>query len=126
MSYNKVVEINFLDVNPRKSEDQELLFLLAKEGIHKDAITDYHERIKNVNPYIIGAIVLSSHSLKLIKKELRRMTPRLRIDDSEIEVILKNDVLKRNVLEGDEANEALKRVKKTISKSNQKGGNNEH
>ena len=120
VQYNKVFELDFLSINPRKSADQELLFLLAKEGIRKDAITEYHERKKNVNAYIIGAILLSSHSLRLIKKELRSLTPRLRIDDSEIEAMLKNDVLKRNVVEGDEAGEAHRRVKKIMGKTSQK------
>ncbi len=116
VQYNKVFEIDFLSINPRKSEDQELLFLLAKEGIHKDVITDYHERIKSVNPYVIGAILTGNPALTFIRRELRRLTPKLRIDTDEIEAILKNEVLKRNVVEGDEAGEAQRRVKREVSK----------
>ena len=120
VQYNKVLEIDFLEINPRKLENQELLFLLAKEGIHKDAITDYHERIKNVNPYVIGAILVSDPALTLIKKLLRRLTHRLRIENEEIEAILKNEVLRRTVVETDEAGEAQRRVKKMMSKSSKK------
>lgn len=116
VEYNKLFEIDFLSINPRKIADQELLFLLTKRGIHKDAIADYHERIKIVNPYVISSILINNSSLKLMRKELRRLTPKLRIDIEEIATILKNDVLKRNVFEGDEAIKAQKQYKKLLTK----------
>src|SRR4030042_3659119 len=48
---DKIYDINFFELNPRKREDQEVLFMLAKEGFQKDAITDYQERIQCVNPF---------------------------------------------------------------------------
>ena len=116
VEYNKLFEIDFLSINPRKIADQELLFLLTKRGIHKDAIADYHDRIKIVNPYVISSILINNSSLKLMRKELRRLTPKLRIDIEEIATILKNDVLKRNVFEGDEAIKAQKQYKKLLTK----------
>ena len=116
LQFDKICTIEFLNINPRKSEDQEMLFLLCKEGLSKAVIEEYQERIKILNRFVVGAMVLNSPTLELIRRELRRMTPGLRVDTSEIETILRNEVLKREVIEGEVAKEAQKRVKKSSSR----------
>jgi len=116
LQYDKVCTIDFLNINPRKLEDQEILFLLCKEGLSKAVIEEYQERIKILNRFVIGAVVLNSPTLELIRRELRRMTPGLRVDTSEIETILRNEVLKREVIEGEVAKEAYKMLKKSSIK----------
>lgn len=116
LQFDKICTIDFLIINPRKSEDQEILFLLCKEGLSKAVIEEYQERIKSVNRFVIGAMVLNSPTLELIRRELRRMTPGLRVDASEIEVILRNEVLKREVIEGEVAKQAQKLLKKSSAK----------
>ncbi len=45
VEYEKVFELDFMEINPRKSHDQGLMFLLAKEGLRKDVIAEYHDRM---------------------------------------------------------------------------------
>jgi hypothetical protein len=116
VEYEKVFEIDFLRLNPRKTQDHELLFLLAKEGLRKDVISEYHERIQSVNKNVISAILLSEPILNLLKRELRRMNPGIRVDAAEIEAILRNDVIKRNILDVDGFTDAMRRVKRVRSK----------
>jgi len=116
LQFDKICTIEFLNINPRKSEDQEMLFLLCKEGLSKAVIEEYQERIKILNRFVVGAMVLNSPTLELIRRELRRMTPRLRVDTAEIETILRNEVLKREVIEGEVAKEAQKLLKKSSAK----------
>ena len=49
IQHDKIFEINFNEISHRKKEDQELLFLLAKEGISKDVMSEYQEKVKAVN-----------------------------------------------------------------------------
>lgn len=116
IDYEKIFELDFLNINPKTYKDQELLFLLAKEGFNKDAIDDYHEHVKIVNKHFISAIILEQPVIESIKKELRRFNPGLKVDASEIETILRNDVLKRNVIEEFEFIEIQKQIKRAISK----------
>lgn len=116
LQYDKVCTFELLNINPRKSEDQEILFLLCKEGLTKAVIDEYQERIKSVNRFVIGGILLAPPALELIRRELRRMTPGLRVDVTEIEAILRNEVLKREVIEGEVADKAQKRVRKSSGK----------
>jgi predicted type IV restriction endonuclease len=112
ISHDVLCTFNFLKINPRNKEDQEILFLLCKEGLSKAAITEYHEHIKSVNKFMIGAILQSETGLNMVRRELRRVSPGLKVDLDEIEAIIQGDVLKRDIVEGDSANEAKARVKK--------------
>lgn len=120
VEYEKVFEIDFLNINPRKSQDQELLFLLAKEGLRKDVMADYHERLQSMNRDVISAILLSEPLLNSVRRELRRLTPGLTVDSVELEYILKNEVIKRNILDADAFLNAQKRVKRVQAKSARK------
>lgn len=55
--------------------------------------------------------------LDVIRRELRRVSPDVRIDSSQIREVLVNEVIKREVLEGDKADEARKRVAKAANKA---------
>jgi predicted type IV restriction endonuclease len=116
IGHDLICQFNVLELNPRQSQDQEKLFLLCKEGISKAAIEDYHAHIQSVNRFVIGAIMLSEDVLKVVRRELRRMSPDLTVSIDEIEKILP-DVLKRDVIEGDSAKDAMKRVKKSAGKA---------
>ncbi len=56
MSSELLCEFNFLELNSRNKDHHDLIYLLCKEGISKAVIEDFHEHIKSVNKFIIGAI----------------------------------------------------------------------
>ncbi len=116
VEYEKVFEIDFLNINSRKKQDQELLFLLAKEGLRKDVIADYHERMQSLNRNVISAILLSEPMLNSVRRELRRLTPGLNVDGAELEALLKNEVIKRNIMDAEAFYNAQKRVKRAKAK----------
>jgi hypothetical protein len=108
----QVCILDLLSMNPRKAEDQEKLFLLCKEGLSKAAMDEFAERIQSVNRFVIGAILQSEPAVSLVRKELRRMVPGLKVENAEIEQIIKAEILKREVLEGDAATKARTQIKK--------------
>ena len=109
ITHELVSPFDFLELNPRKKEDQEKLFLLSKKGL-LSAREDYYERVQSVNRFVIGAIVLSKPIMSAIKKDIRKLSTGLKVEITEIEKILQNEVLKRDVIEGDEASGAISRV----------------
>ena len=116
IEHEQVCSFNFLELNPRKEDDQQMLFILCKEGLSKDAIEHFHEHVQSVNRFIIAATVLGDAVVDKIRKELRRMSPGAKADNDEIRGILESEVLKRDVVEGDPAREAKARVKKAERK----------
>lgn len=107
---------NFLDLNIRKKEDQNILYLLCKEGLSKDVIADYHEHLMSVNKFIIAAIMQSEAGLTMLRRELRRVSPGLKVELEEILTIVQSDVLKRDTVEGEMSKDAIARVKKAATK----------
>ncbi len=114
INHELVVSLNFLDLKMKKSEDQGHLFLLCKEGLAKSAIEKYHEHHQHVNRFVIGAIIQSESVTKIIRRDLRKISPGLKIELKEIDFLLSNDVLKRDIVESEDAKKALKLVKRKV------------
>jgi hypothetical protein len=117
ISTDRVCCFDLTAINPRKNEDQEKLFLLCKEGLNKSVIEDFHERAQTVNKFTIAAILQSGTLVDAVRKELRKLFVGLQVEAAEIENIIKYEVLKREVIEGDIAQKATARVKKAAAKA---------
>lgn len=115
VSHELVCSFDFLELNPRKKEDHQKLFLLCREGLGKAAIEEFHEHVRNVNRFVVGALVQSEPVMAVIRRELRRLAPGTKVSVDEISELLP-DVLKRDVLEGEQAAVAIKRVRKAAGK----------
>jgi hypothetical protein len=111
-----VLEINFSQLNPKKSSDVELLYHLTREGWLKSALGEFQAQKQALSRFFLGAMVLSNPVLEVIRRELKRLSPDVRIDIEQIKSVMIQDVLKREVVEGEKADEARKKIHKTASK----------
>jgi hypothetical protein len=112
-----VVEIDFCSLSPKSDADMELLFLWSKEGWLRSVMGDYHTQKQALSRFFLGAMVLSDPVLSVIRRELRRVSPDVRIDTDQIRAVLVGEVLKREVMEGDKADEARRKISRSASKS---------
>lgn len=112
-----VVEIDFCGLNSRNSRDIESLYLLCKEGWIKSVLGEYQTRKQALSRFFLGAMTLTKPVLDVIRRELRRVSPDVRIDVDEIANVLSSEVLKREVLEGDKAEEARKKIARAMNKA---------
>lgn len=120
INFDLICEFNFLSISPKQTRDQEQLYVLCKEGLQKKAHEDYYEVSQNVNRYIIGNILLGEAVLYTIRKKLKRLSDGIRVEESEIERILRTEVLKRDILEGENAEKAINKILRLNKKSAQK------
>jgi hypothetical protein len=111
-----VLEINFSELNPKKSADLELLYNLTREGWMKSALGDFHTQQQALSRFFMGALVVSTPVLEVIRRELRRISPDVRIDLEQIKSVLMTDVLKREVVESEKAEEARKKINRVTGK----------
>lgn len=112
-----VLDLDLLSLNPKRAEDIESLFLLAREGFIKSALGEFSAQRQALNRFFIAATVLTDPVLDVIRRELRRMSPDVRIDTEEIQAVLTQEVLKRDVIEGEKADEARKKVARAANKA---------
>jgi hypothetical protein len=90
----------------------EHLFLFAKEGQSKSVLDAFHAQRQATSRYLLGAIVLSDSVLDVVRRELRRAFPDVRVQSDELRTELAQEVLKREVTEGERAEEARRRIAK--------------
>jgi predicted type IV restriction endonuclease len=114
--HDLVCSFDFLAINPRKEEDQEKLFLLCKEGLSKDSREEYYEKMQCLNRFVIGGFVLSEPVINLIRKELRKFAEGLKVDNEEIEKIIRQEVLKREIIEGEDASKTQAKIRRFYKK----------
>lgn len=112
-----VVDIDFSTLNPKSDSDLETLYLWCKEGWQRSALGDFHAQKQALSRFFLGAMVLSDSVLEVVRRELRRVSPDVRIDIEQIRTVLVNEVLKREVMEGDKADEARKKISRAANKS---------
>jgi predicted type IV restriction endonuclease len=117
IEHELVVDLDLLAANPRNSEQIELVGLLAKEGWKKANLGEYHSVRQALNRFTLAALILSDSVLDVLRREVRRMSPNIRVEPEEIKNVLAGDVLKREVLEGEKAEVARKQVAKAAGKA---------
>lgn len=122
ISFNKpidkeeVVAFDFTQLNHKKEDDIAILYLLAKEGLDSSALNEFHAQVRAVNPYMLGAVIQSEPVLKVLRKELSRNFPDVKIYIEDIQSVLTQGVLKREILVAPEAKDASKKVQRGLAK----------
>jgi hypothetical protein len=111
-----VLDINFSTLSPKKSSDIELLYNLSREGLMKSALGEFHTQQQALSRFFMGALVVSNPVLEVLRRELRRISPDVKIDREQIKSVLTNEVLKREVVESEKAEEARKKIARTAGK----------
>jgi hypothetical protein len=111
-----IVDIDFLALNPRSAEEIELLGLLAKEGWQKARLGDYRSQRQALSRFSLGALLLSDPVVDVLRRELRRLSPDVRITVEEVRASLQSEVLKRDVLEGEKAEAARRLVNRASTR----------
>jgi len=95
----------------------ESLFLLTKESWQKSALSDYYDKNQALSPFTIGQVLLTEPVLAIIRRELKRISPEVKIEIDKILEVLEQEVLKQNVVVGDKADEAHKRVARAANRA---------
>lgn len=117
IDHELVIDIDFCELNPRTAGDIELLYLWCKEGWQRSVLGDFHTQKQALSRFFIGAMILTPPVLDVIKRELRRVSPDVKIEADQIRSVLAAEVIKREVMEGDKADEARKKITKVANKA---------
>lgn len=112
-----VLEFDFLALDPKKDEHLEMMFVIAKEGWLKQLLDELHQRRQILSKFVIAAVCQSEPVIDVIRRELRRISSDVKIQNEQIVQVLLAEVLKREVVEGEKAEEAKKKLSRSANKS---------
>lgn len=113
----EVACINALTASVRNEADLERLYIISREGFTKNAVAEYRDRKEATSRFMLAAVLLHSDSVQsAIRREIRRVSE-IMVDPEAIDKMLRDEVLKRETIEGDQADAAARRVNRSAEKS---------
>lgn len=116
IDHEEVSTFNFLTLNMKSEEDQKKAFLMCREGIDIGAMSAYHQHAQILNRFTVAQVLLTDALIGSVRKELRKLFPDVKIDTEQISEILKNEVLKRDAIDGEKAKETQQKIKRILTK----------
>lgn len=112
ITWDLVARFNLLEESSKSPQLIEKLFMISKEGTEKKVRDEVYEKTQCVNRFIIGAVMMSQPIVQLVRKEIRKIADRVNVSEEEVLKIIKDECLRRDLTEGDEAAVASKKLSK--------------
>ena len=102
-----IFEFDLLEANPKNRQLIECLGNLAQSSMAK-----FVQQCQVTSKFSIAGLLLSEPMLDKLRREIRRLSPGRNVKLEELEVVLRADVLKREVIDSQEATQAADFLKK--------------
>jgi hypothetical protein len=109
---DEVFAIDLLSPDAKPNQLLERLYLISKEAGGGSAMAAFHQQQEAKSRYVIGQVLLSEPLLTSMRREIRRLFPTVRATTAELGELLRAEVLKRDVLEGERAIAAERAVRR--------------
>lgn len=120
INHELVLQLNLTELSHRNAEHLEQLFLFCREALIRSSLAEYHTQRQALNKFMLAGVILSEPIVAAIRRELRRLTPGVKIEPLEIETALLQEILKREIVEGDKADEARRKINRSLAKATKK------
>lgn len=113
----EVLRFNFLEIDSKHDESLYPLYVLSKDGWSKELPAQMQAEKEVLSRYNIGALLLSEPILDCMRRELRRLAPEVKTENEQLGKILEAEIIKREVLEGEKAEAAARRISRHLNKA---------
>jgi hypothetical protein len=113
----EIAHFNLLDANAKNEAVLDKLYLLTREGFTKSAMAEYRDRKDATSRFMLAAIILNSEPVQsAIRREIRRVSE-ITVEPEVIDRMLREEVIKRETIEGEHADAAVRRVNRSAERS---------
>lgn len=112
-----LIEVDFASLNPKVEKDADNLYLFCKEGWTKSVLGDYRSQRQALSRFFLGNLMLSESVLQVVRRELKRISPDIKVEIADIKQVIESEVLKREVVEGDLAEAARKKISRSSTRA---------
>ena len=111
-----ISEIDLTALEMRKDADVARLFPFTKEGFKKGLHVELKDRQDATSRFLVAALLTKNDAVvSAIRRELRRIVD-VNVSEDEVIKVLEGEVIKRDALEGDAAEAAVRRVNRNEAK----------
>jgi len=115
-----IADFNILEASPKSPPIVECLGNLSREGFTQSSMTTFFLQRQVTCKFSIGALLLDEPMLNALRREIRRVSPGVKVDIEELRGLLQSEVLKRDVFDGEEAKQAAEFLKKAARAADRK------
>ncbi|UGY15556.1 type I restriction enzyme HsdR N-terminal domain-containing protein [Bradyrhizobium septentrionale] len=106
-----VFEINILSCDSKDEDTIGCFGSLSSEGYSKDSLTELLNEKQTSSKYTVAAVLRTEKIVESIRKEVRRLSG-IRLDSEYLSSLLENEIVKRELIDSEEATAAAAYVKK--------------
>lgn len=107
-----IFELDVLQANPKSHQVIECFGNLSREGFTRSSMTAFFQQSQVTNKFSIAALLLGDQMIAALRREIRRISPGCKVETDELKSVLQTEVLKRDLLDGDGAKQAVEFLKK--------------
>jgi hypothetical protein len=108
----KVFDIDLFQLTGRSDQVVDCFGNLSREGFTASSMAAVFQQQRATSKFSLAAILQSDNVITAARRELRRLFPGLKIDDDQVRTTIIDRVLKRELVESDEAKQAAAMIKK--------------
>lgn len=108
-----IFEIDILQANPRNPQLLECFGNLSREGFTQSSMTAFFQQQQATSKYSIAALLTSKPILQALKREIKHIS-NVKVEEDYLKTILQNDVIKRELVDGEESKQAADFLKKSL------------
>lgn len=110
IGHDEVFSVNLLEEDGKDALER--LFVISREACGTDAIDLFYRRKAASSRFVLGNLLLTDRVVAIVRREIRRLVKGVTIGNAEIAERLRNEVIKRDVLEGEHAADAMAMLKR--------------
>ncbi len=107
-----IFEVDLLSTSPKNTQLLECFGTLSREGFTQSSMTAFFQQQQATSKFSLAALLTSDSVVTALKKELKKLSPTIKIDDEFLITTLQNEVLKRELVDSEEAKAAVEVIKK--------------
>jgi hypothetical protein len=112
IQHEEVFFVDLLDPAAKPAQILERMYLVSKEAGGNAAIATYWQHKEATSRFILAQLLLDEPAIGVLRRELRRLYPGIRIDEPTLAALLRDEVIKRDCLDGERATAAQRVVRR--------------
>ena len=112
-----VCEVDLIALSPKSDEILECFGNLSRESFSKGNMADLLHQKQVTNKFTVAALLISDDVLDDLRKEIRRLGSGIKVDNDYLRALLTNEIVKRDLIDSEEAKAASQNVKRLQKKA---------